>query len=475
VSGAARALVAGAAAASAASAGCNAECSGPGCAASYSTARLAWLGGVTEAPEQDVSDDAIGEWTGTAAQGTDWQVATISNSMLTGLPDADKVVATSARPTRSRLNPLATWVGEAGTGFGRELAVVSSATGFDLWVGAPDAQFGKGAALLFRRTTVDGTVHDQPQITLTGATPNDRVGTKVLTCGDVVGDDGAPEVLLGAPLFEQPDREVPWEGEVRELAGAVFLVRSYETDNRAGTFFPWEVGATWFSPDPGAGVGNAASCSTDFDGDGAIDVLLAAPYADAGRGRVYLLRGGALPAEGSLDGVPYLSGLAESDWFGSSLAVVQLEREPALVVGAPGAEGGTGRVLLLRRDDVAAAMTGPAGATLAEPRVTFSSPSGGESPGTHFGRDLYVGDLDGDGRDDLVVGTPDAQGPGKNDFDTGAIDLWFGRRTWRGQEDTPDARVLGSRPFQRIGRAVAIDDLDDDGVDELVVATRSAR
>lgn len=130
----------------------------------------------------------------------------------------------------------------------------------------------------------------------------------------------------------------------------------------------------------------------------------------------------------------------------------------------------------------------PDGATAGAWRAARARPTGdtaagcttaGLSPPTRLadrreGVSVATGDFDGDGRSDLVVGSPDAQGPDNNDFDTGALDLWLGpRRTWRDLEDTPDARVLGTDPFQRIGRSFAVDDLDGDGLDDLVVATRT--
>jgi hypothetical protein len=459
--------------------GCSAECSGPGCATSYQTAHLSWITALQPGEVRDVSGDATGEWIGTLRQGTDWRVTTALGRALTGQPDADQVVATSARATQGDLNPLSTWSGEAGTGFGRDLVALEAASGTDLWVSAPDSGFGAGSVSLFRGTDLSARTHDLTQAwtTLVGATPNDRLGTSLVACGDLAQSDGAAELLIGSPWFAQPERDVPWRGQVPSLAGAVFLVRSYAIDNRAGTFFPWEVGSSWFAPETGAGAGQAMACDLDLDEDGAIDVLIGAPYASAGAGRLYVLAGASLPDDGSLDGVPYLEGFADDDWFGASVVTFVHNGAPFVAVGAPGAEAGAGRVYLFRGTD----LTEPAepvdpltGALTAEPRTAFSSPAGGvELPGTHFGRTLEIGDLDGDDRDDLIVGTPDAQGPNANDFDTGAVEVWFGRRNWEAEEPTPDVRILGTDPFQRIGRSVAPADLDGDGIDELLLPTRS--
>jgi hypothetical protein len=454
------------------SGGCSAQCSGPGCSTSYGTARLSWIPTLAAGAELDAWQDATGAWTGNEAQGTDWRVATALGRALLGQRDADQVVATSVRASRGALNPLSSWTGTPGSDFGHDLAALPSDVGFDLWVSAPGEDFGKGRVHLFRGTDLQERTHDlvDAAVSVGGATPNDQLGSALATCGDLTGD-GLAEVLVGAPMFGQPDRAVPWIDVIPPLAGALFLVRSGTVDNRVGTFLPWEVGTTWFAPTSGAGLGTAQACDRDLDGDKAVDVLAGAPYADDGAGRMYVLDGAALPADGSLSGVPYLVGEAPGDWFGASVLTFVLAGSPHVLVGAPGADGGAGRVYLFRGADVTQASTSRTGALSVTPRSVFRSPSGGT--GQHFGRTLAVGDLDGDGRDDLVVGTPDAQGPGGNDFDTGAVDVWFGRRTWAEVEELPDARVVGTDPFQRIGRSMLAHDFDGDAVDDLLLPTRA--
>lgn len=472
MTGGARGFGVGAVVAAAAGIGCSAECTGPGCQASYQTGRLSWVKGLADGAALDVREDAAGAWTGTAAQGTDWRVGEALGRALVGQPDAARVVAASIREAEAPLTPLSSWVGASGSGFGHDLAAFSGDGAFDLWVSAPDEDFGKGRVYLFRGTDLADRLHDaaDAQVTLEGATPNDQLGAALAACGDLAPADGRADLLVGAPLFGQPDREVPWSTPTPALAGAVFLVRSYTIDNRVGASFPWEVGTTWFADQPGAGLGTAMACDRDLDGDAAVDVLLGAPFADDGAGRLYVLDGAALPPDGSLDGAPWVSGGEPGDWFGASVHTFVLGGDPFVAVGAPGADGGVGALYLYRGAELRRRARAE-GARRIEPRAVFRSPSGGT--GQHFGRTLAVGDLDGDGRDDLVVGTPDAQGPGGNDFDTGAIDVWFGRRTWGEEELAPDARVTGTDPFQRIGRSVLVHDFDGDGVDELLLPTRS--
>ena len=152
------------------------------------------------------------------------------------------------------------------------------------------------------------------------------------------------------------------------------------------------------------GRSGAALASGLFDGDGFADLAVGAPLDDGDavdRGRVRLYAGGA----GGITGPPdrILSG-PPAGRFGAALAVLDWDGdgESDLAVGAPGANGGSGRVFIFLGPVIGA--SGPADAI-----VSVAASSALLRRG-EIGSSLAAADFDGDGGDDLVIGAPGAAG-----------------------------------------------------------------
>jgi hypothetical protein len=192
--------------------------------------------------------------------------------------------------------------------------------------------------------------------------------------------------------------------------------------------------------------GHAVARLGDLDADGVDDLAIGAPRATVGgpfSGRVTVLSG----ADGTTLFV--LGGDASGQFFGFAIAAagdVNDDGVPDLLVGAPFAAG-AGNVRLF---------SGAGGGLLG----TWT----GDAALDNFGAAVAsVGDADGDGVPDFVVGAPkgDLGGP-----DTGYA------RVYSGATGAPLTTVTGTTTTDGCGAAVAAaGDLDGDGVPEFIVGT----
>ncbi|HVF03320.1 MAG TPA: hypothetical protein VNA20_00630 [Frankiaceae bacterium] len=252
------------------------------------------------------------------------------------------------------------------------------------------------------------------------AAPDRTAGFGVaLAVGDLDGDGRRDDLAVGSPAGSAQDAAVRHGGRVFALYGG------------AGGLRP---GRSFGDPhaDPIAGFGSALVAAR-FDGNGPHDLAVGAPadsVVDSDgtartvefAGRVWLLRGSAngLTETGrrSYDAdTPGVVGAAEPGQnFGDQLAAGDFDGDgrAELVVGVPKAKVGTshyaGVVHVLP-----GTTSGPSGSGSKRwhqdtpgvpgvPEPAMNSYSAVESD--YFGAALATGDVDGDGRADLAIGTP---------------------------------------------------------------------
>jgi len=344
----------------------------------------------------------------------------------------------------------------------------------DLLLGAPGANagrsnvyvvFGKPDRLDIQLASADS---EQPSgFAILATLSTDLVGTAVASAGDVNGD-GLDDVIIGATgagagrgsayvVLGKPDQlNVALASLESSGAGGYALHGASELDD----------------------AGFSVSGAGDVNGDGLGDLIVGAPGASRSAGSAYVVWGnkdGAGIELASLDAGAtsgfVIRGALPGDQAGFSVSGagdVNGDGLGDLVVGARGRNGSVGAAYVVwgRRDSLGvdlASLESEAGGGFAIHGVAEEQFAGATVAG--------VGDVNGDGLDDVIVGAPGASAS------IGAAYVVFGKQDGRaaalarsGAAATGGFAIRGEAEYDHAGHSVAgAGDVNGDGLDDVIV------
>ena len=276
---------------------------------------------------------------------------------------------------------------------------------------------------------------------------DDHQSGRGVAVGDINGD-GTDDLIIGAPGAGPAGKTYvmfgPLESGTFDLSVADLTVSGIEDGDQSG----YAVG------------------TGDINGDGADDLIIGAPGAGpAGVTHVVFgpLEAGTLELSSSIS----VNGIDDGDFSGASVASGDVNNDGAadLIIGAPRA-GPAGEAYVVFGPFEAGTLELSSSAA-----ITLAGIGGGETSQDQAGASVASGDVNNDGADDLIVGAPFAAPEGVRH--AGISYVVFGPLEPGPLLPSPSTQLLaigtGGADPSLAGSGLAVADLNDDGVADLIV------
>jgi len=356
---------------------------------------------------------------------------------------------------------------------------------------------------------VDASQNPPNIFKLAGQHSGDLLGTSVSANGDVNGD-GIRDVAIGAAGWDAPGTSV---SDNRGAAYVVLGSRSFSLNADLSTpdGNPPPGVIAIYGPQAGGRMGIWID-EGDVDGDGVADIIIGSDQinSDAGQhvGGAYIVFGSAsLPSVIDLANPPAgvrtarIVGAHQEDHWGAALQVGDINNDgigDIIIGGSINRESGS-YVTPQDQDSGHAARAADLGGQRTQcgeayviygqrnwpANISLSSPPPNSTHviGAHefdfLGSQLHSGDLNGDGRTDLVIGALRATAP-DNQGETGAVYVIYGSATLPGATidlASPDASgqrvatIYGEHNLDCAGDSVRTYDINKDGLSDLFIGS----